>query len=93
MLLLDEPSNALDLRAQQELRELLRSLAGRGVSLLLITHHTADIVPEIGRVLMMQEGRILADGQRQELLTASRISSLFRTEVQAAERDGYLFSW
>ncbi len=93
MLLLDEPSNALDLRAQQDLRDLMRDLAQRGVSLLLITHHTADIVPEIGRVLMMQEGRVVADGSRQDLLSAERLSALFRTEVQVAERDGYLFTW
>lgn len=93
MLLLDEPSNALDLRAQQELRELMRDLARRGTSLLLITHHTADIIPEIGRVLLMSGGRIVADGPRQELLTARRISDLFRTEVRLAERDGYLFAW
>ena len=93
MLLLDEPSNALDLRAQRDLRDLMRDLARRGVSLLLITHHIADIVPEIDRVLMMQEGRILADGSRSALLTAEQLSALFRTEVHVAERDGYLFAW
>ena len=93
MLLLDEPSNALDLRAQQELRELMRGLAGRGVSIVLITHHVADVVPEIGRVLMMREGRVVADGARAELLTAVRLSELFGVAVQTAERDGHTFAW
>ncbi len=93
MLLLDEPSNALDLRAQQELRQLLRELAAQGVSIVLITHHVADIIPEIGRVLMMREGRIVADGLREELLTAGRLSELFGVGVHTAERDGYLFAW
>ena len=48
MLLLDEPSNALDLAAQQGLREMLRRLAQRGTGMLMITHHIADILPEIG---------------------------------------------
>ena len=69
--------NALDLRAQQELRELLRGLARRGVSIVLITHTVADVVPEIGRVLMMREGRVAADGSRDALLTAERLSWLF----------------
>jgi iron complex transport system ATP-binding protein len=42
MLLLDEPSNALDLAAQQDLRDMLRTLAQRGTAILLITHHIAD---------------------------------------------------
>jgi iron complex transport system ATP-binding protein len=39
MLLLDEPSNALDLGAQHDLRVMLRALAARGVAVMLITHH------------------------------------------------------
>jgi len=41
MLLLDEPSNALDLAAQGDLRGLLRRLAQQGTGILLITHHSA----------------------------------------------------
>src|SRR5258708_5837760 len=44
-LLLDEPSNALDLAAQRELRETLRRLAAEGTGLILVTHHFADILP------------------------------------------------
>ena len=64
MLLLDEPSNALDLAAQADLRTLLQKLAAQGTGILLITHHIADIVPEIDRILLMSEGRIVADGPR-----------------------------
>ena len=55
MLLLDEPSNALDLAAQADLRNLLRKLAQQGTGILLITHHIADILPEIDRILLMRE--------------------------------------
>jgi iron complex transport system ATP-binding protein len=93
MLLLDEPSNALDLAAQAELRGLLRRLAQQGTGILLITHHIADIPPEIERILMMREGRIVADGSKKELLTAERLSDLFNTEVQLSERDGFFHAW
>lgn len=93
MLLLDEPSNALDLAAQQDLRALLRRLAHTGVTLLLITHHTADIIPEIGRVLLMANGQIDADGAKRDLLTASRLSTLFGTSLEVTERDGYFHAW
>jgi iron complex transport system ATP-binding protein len=93
MLLLDEPSNALDLAAQQGLRTLLRTLAQQGTGILLITHHIADILPEIGRVLLMRDGRIVADGRKQELLTAPVLSGLFGAEVQVMERDGFFHAW
>ena len=89
MLLLDEPSNALDLAAQQDLRRLLRRLAQRGATILLITHHTADIIPEISRVLLLRGGRIVADGPKRDLLTAPVLSSLFQTPVELTEQDGY----
>jgi len=93
MLLLDEPSNALDLAAQAELRDLLRKLAREGTGILLITHHIADIPPEIDRILMMQDGRIVADGPKSELLTAERLGELFKTRVQLSERDGFFHAW
>ena len=61
-LLLDEPSNALDLAAQRELRETLRRLAQEGTGLLLVTHHLGDILPEIERIILMSGGRIVGDG-------------------------------
>jgi iron complex transport system ATP-binding protein len=93
MLLLDEPSNALDLSAQRELRALLRKLAQQGTGILLITHHIADIIPEIHRILLLREGRIIGDGPKDELLTAPILSNLFQTEVQLTERDGFHHAW
>jgi iron complex transport system ATP-binding protein len=93
MLLLDEPSNALDLAAQQDLREMLRGLAKRGTAILLITHHIADILPEIDRIVMMDAGRIVADGSKRELLTAQQLSNLFGREISLIERDGYWNAW
>jgi len=93
MLLLDEPSNALDLAAQGELRSLLRQLARGGTAILLITHHTSDIIPEINRLLLMQGGRIAADGPKQDLLTTPTLSHLFGTPIDLTERDGFFHAW
>jgi len=93
MLLLDEPSNALDLAAQRDLREMLRGLAQQGVAILLITHHIADILPEIDRIVMMREGRIVADGTKRELLTEEKLGELFGGEIHLSERDGYFNAW
>ncbi|MCU1324303.1 MAG: transporter related protein [Acidobacteriaceae bacterium] len=93
MLLLDEPSNALDLAAQQDLRDLLRTLAQQGTGILLITHHIADIIPEIDRIILMKQGRIHADGSKSSLLTAPTLSALFETQVHLAEREGFYNAW
>jgi len=42
---------------------------------------------------MMREGRIVADGAREELLTEERLSAVFATKVQVTERDGVLYAW
>jgi iron complex transport system ATP-binding protein len=93
MLLLDEPSNALDLAAQRDLREMLRRLAKRGTAILLITHHIADILPEMDRIVMMCEGKVVADGSKKELLTGERLGELFGGEITVEERDGWFNAW
>lgn len=89
MLLLDEPSNALDIAAQRELREALRRIARQGTGILMVTHHLADILPEIDRVIMMRDGRIAADGPKEELIDPKKLSALFGTDVHVTEKDGY----
>jgi iron complex transport system ATP-binding protein len=93
MLLLDEPSNALDLSSQREIRLLLRQLAQQGTGILLITHHIADILPEMDRILMMRDGRIVADGSKETLLTAPSLSELFGVPVSLEQKDGYYHAW
>ena len=56
-LLFDEPSNALDISAQLQLRETLRELARSGLAILLVTHHVSEIIPEIDRVILLRDGR------------------------------------
>lgn len=92
-LLLDEPSNALDLAAQRELRETLRRLAQEGTGLVLVTHHLGDILPEIERVILMRGGRIVGDGPRAEMLTAAKLSELFSTPVRIGHDEEWLHSW
>ncbi len=92
-LIFDEPSNSLDLRMQHELRETMRALAQAGVGIVLVTHQTADIIPEIERVVLMQGGRIVGDGRKDEMLTEERMSDLFGFPARISCRDGYRYVW
>ncbi len=89
----DEPSNSLDIVMQHKLREAMRGLAQSGVGIVLVTHHAADIIPEIERVVLMREGRVLADGRKDELLVEDRMSQLFGYPVEIIRRDGYYHIW
>jgi iron complex transport system ATP-binding protein len=88
-LLFDEPSNALDIAAQMQLRETMRELAKDGLGILLVTHHVAEIIPEIERVVLLREGRIEGDGGKEEILTSEKLSLLFGVGVRLGKHEGY----
>jgi iron complex transport system ATP-binding protein len=92
-LILDEPSNSLDVFAQHELREIMRKLARANIGIILVTHHLADIIPEIDRVILMRAGCVVADGRKEDLLTAAALESLFGLPVELTQRDGYYHLW
>ena len=86
-LLLDEPGNALDVAAHAALVDTMSQLARAGVGIVLVTHHVSEIIPEIDRVVMLKEGRVMADGPKAELLTSEHVSALFGVRVRV-HRDG-----
>ncbi len=68
LLLMDEPTTGLDPRSKKEVQALLRMLrAEREVTVLLCTHDMAEAEELCDRVLMMDGGRVLADGSPDEL--------------------------
>jgi iron complex transport system ATP-binding protein len=88
-LILDEPTTSLDLHATHELREVLRKLAARGISILMVTHHLPDIIPEMRRVVLMRNGRVVGDGPKEQVLEAQALSNVFGLPVEVLERGGY----
>src|SRR6266571_1676263 len=88
-LLFDEPSNALDIGAQIQLRDTMRQLAQSGLGILLVTHHVSEILPEIERVILLRAGRILADGPKSAVLTEEHLANLFGVAVRLGQHDGY----
>jgi iron complex transport system ATP-binding protein len=92
-LLFDEPSNALDIAAQMQLRDTLRELAAAGLGILLVTHHVSEIIPEIERVVLLRGGHILADGPKAAVLTAEKLSELFGAPIRLMRQDGFFHLW
>jgi len=92
-LLLDEPTTSLDLSAMREMKQHLRDLANAGVGIVLVTHHLGDIIPEIDRVILLRQGRVHAEGPKGQILTAPNLASLFGTELDVFQRDGFYHAW
>jgi iron complex transport system ATP-binding protein len=88
-LVLDEPTTSLDLHAIYEFREILRKLAQAGISLIMVTHHLPDIIPEMSRVVLIRNGRIFCDGPKDQVFRSETLSRLFGIPVEVLERDGY----
>ena len=89
VLVLDEPTNGLDLRARHQLLGQLRLLAAAGTTLLLVTHQIEAVIPEISRVLLLRQGELVGDGPAAALLQAEPLSALFDTPLRVVELDGW----
>ena len=91
-LVLDEPTTGLDLATRQAFMERIRGIARAGTTIVLITHHIEEIIPEIGRVVLLESGRVARDGPKAAVLTAERISALFGMGVVLDEAGGYFYA-
>ena len=91
-LVLDEPTTGLDLIARHDFMERVRQIARDGTTLILITHHIEEIVPEIERVILLREGRIAATGPKPSVLTPERLSEVFNASIRLEESDGYYYA-
>ena len=91
-LVLDEPTTDLDLVARHDFMERVRAIAREGTTLILITHHIEEIVPEIERVILLRDGRIIADGPKRSVLTARCLSEAFNAAIALEENNGYYYA-
>jgi iron complex transport system ATP-binding protein len=88
-LILDEPTAGLDLSASFEYLERLRRQIAGGKNIVLVTHLINEIPPDIDRLILLREGRIVADGPKKDVLTAENLFRTYATEVRITQVDGY----
>jgi len=67
-------------------------VARAGTTIILITHHIEEIVPEIQRIVLVSHGRIAAAGPKHEILTSDHISAVFHAPIALEEDDGYFYA-
>lgn len=89
VLVLDEPTRGLDIVARHAFMESVRGIARRGVTILLVTHYVEEIIPEIDRVILIERGRIAADGGKKGVLTGPDLPRVFAAPLVIHEANGY----
>ena len=85
ILLADEPTMSLDPRQQLVVMELLARAAHDGGAVLAIVHDLVLAARFADRVVMMERGRLVADGSPREVLTPERIAAVFGVEATIAD--------
>ena len=88
-LMLDEPTAGLDLPARQRFLGTLQNIARHGKTIILVTHRVEEIFPEINRVILLKQGRIMLDGAKQKVLTSDHLSALFEAPITVHRHHGY----
>jgi iron complex transport system ATP-binding protein len=91
-LILDEPTNSLDLHALHTFRETMRKIVKAGTGIILVTHNLHDIIPEISRVVLMKDGRFCADGPKAGMLTDEKIGDLFHVPLYVRKEGDYYYA-
>ena len=82
LLLLDEPTSALDLKYQHQLLTLARALTSRNTAVLVVLHDLNLAARYADRLLMLERGRLMADGPPAEVLTPDLIDRLYDYPAQ-----------
>jgi len=88
-LVLDEPTSGLDVTATFHYLDLVRAHIQKGKTLLLVTHHIHEIPPEVQRVVLLKQGKILQDGEKRSVLTDASLSALFECPVALTQVNGW----
>ena len=85
-LALDEPTSSLDVRHEMSILQLLRNAADNGTAVLLITHHLDLAARFADRMLLLDQGRVAAEGKPDEVMRKEVLSRVYRWPL-AVERD------
>lgn len=92
-LILDEPTAGLDFAASFDYLQRIRELSATDRNIVIVTHHLNEIPPEVDRIVLLQEGRVFADGPKHEVLTEANLSAVYGVRVCVAEIDGYYLAY
>jgi len=89
ILLLDEPTAALDVRNALDLLSVLRRLADEGACVVVVLHQLQEAASHCDRALLLAEGRTMAEGPAAEVIAAAHVRRVYGVELVPAAQFGY----
>ena len=89
VLVFDEPTSGLDMSTCFQYLEIIRELISMGKKVILVTHHIHEIPPEVTRVILLKEGRVIEDGDKDQILTNTNLTNLFDWPIKVIQENGY----
>jgi iron complex transport system ATP-binding protein len=81
ILILDEPCSGLDLFEREQLLESVNDLGKRNLTMVYVTHHIEEIVPAFTHIALIQQGHVLAQGEKHKVLTADLLQNAYEVPV------------
>ncbi len=93
VMLLDEAVSNLDFPARRQYRASLEAFDKAGKTIILVTHELSEIIPAIDRVVVMSNGKIIADGPKTTIMDEALLSEVYGTKVFLDEREGLYTAW
>lgn len=91
VLVLDEPCSGMDVPSREKFLKSIEKIGRTNTSLILVTHYPEEIVPSITHVLYMKNGKIFAQGKKEDMLNSEIFSQVFSVDVQIERKRGRYF--
>jgi iron complex transport system ATP-binding protein len=90
LLLLDEPSSALDMIAREAFVEAVGALVGEspGLATVTVAHHLEELPPVLTHAMLLAQGQVLAVGPADDVLRADNLSAAFAAPIEVSGGDG-----
>ncbi|WP_269610189.1 ATP-binding cassette domain-containing protein [Prochlorococcus marinus] len=89
ILVLDEPFSNLDIKSNYILNKNINKLIDQSVNIIYVTHNLESILSKTNRVLLIKEGKIIKDGNPNELITSKTLSDLFGISLNVMKQEEY----
>ena len=80
LLILDEPCASLDLFQREQILDTLTRI--EKTNLIYITHDIMEILPEFSHLMLLKDGKILAQGKKQNILTEENLRQLYGLNIE-----------
>lgn len=95
IIVLDEPTTYLDIRSQQDFYRMLLTLREQNKTILIVLHDIAAALSISDKIIVMDNGHVLFDGNPKDCLRSHIIEDVFHTEIKTfSDKDGtyYVFT-